>query len=67
MSIVIMLNNYKVLIQINIQSEYGYPCADSQVGQPVANMKVIQKSISFSKRMQSAVQLLQGGQQSWLD
>ena len=66
------INNYKVLIlthiysyfKINIQFRCSYPCADSQVSWPMANMKVIQKSISFSKRMQSAIQLLQGGRQS---
>ena len=70
-----LINNYKVLIlthiysyfKINIQSRCGYPCADSQVGQLVANMKVVQKSISFSKRMWLAIQLLQGGRQSWRD
>ena len=58
-----MLNNYKVLIltyiysysKINIQSKCGYPCADSQVGQPMADTKVVQKLLSFSKRMWSAI------------
>ena len=58
-----LINNYKVLIlthiysyfKINIQFRCSYPYADSQVGQPVANMEVVQKSISFSKRMRSAV------------
>ena len=58
-----LTNNYKVLIlthiysyfKINIQSRCGYPCPDSQVGWLAADMIVIQKSISFSKRMWSAV------------
>ena len=58
-----LTNNYKVLIlthiysyfKRNIQFRCSYPCADSQVGQPMADMKVVQKSISFSKRMQSAI------------
>ena len=58
-----LINNCKVLIlthiysyfKINIQSRCGYPYADCQVNQPVANMKVIQKLISFLKRMQSAI------------
>ena len=29
----------------------GYSCADSQVSQLAANAKVIQKTLSFSKRM----------------
>ena len=45
--------------EINIQSRHNNikhnPCADSQVGLPVANTKVVQKSISFTKRMQSAI------------
>ena len=39
--------------KINIQSKCGNikhnQCADSQVSWPVANTKVVQKSISFSK------------------
>ena len=52
-----------ILIYINIQSRCNYPCADSQVSQPVANTKVIQKLISFSKRMLSAIRFLLGGRQ----
>ena len=63
------INNCKVLIlthiysyfKINIQFRCGYPCADSQVGWPKADTKVVQKSISFSKRMWLAIRLLQGG------
>ena len=40
---------------IKIQSRCGYSCVDSQVGQPVADAKVVQKLLSFSKRMWSAV------------
>ena len=39
-------------------------CADFHVSQPAANTKAIQKLLSFSKRTQSAIQLLQGGQQN---
>ena len=45
--------------EINTQSRHGNikcnPCADSQVSWPAADTKVIQKSLSFSKRMWSAV------------
>ena len=46
---------------IKIQSRCGYSCADSQVSWPAANAKVVKKSLSFSKRMWSAVRFLQGG------
>ena len=62
------INNYKALIltyiysysKINIQFRCSYPCADSQVSWPTADTKVVQKSLSFSKRMWLAVRLLQG-------
>ena len=38
---------------IKTQSRCSYSCADSQVGWQVADAKVIQKSLSFSKRMWS--------------
>ena len=72
-SVVIMLNilliNFDTRIycypETNIQSRCGNikhnSWTDSQVGQPVANTKAIQKSLSFLKRMHSAIQLLQGG------
>ena len=45
--------------EINIQSRCGNikhnPGADSQVSQPAADAKVIQKLLSFSKRMWSAI------------
>ena len=57
--------------EINIQSRRGNikhnSGADSQVGRLMADTEVIQKSLSFLKRMWSAVRLLQGGQQSQLD
>ena len=52
---------------IKTQSRCGYSCADSQVGQPVADTKVIKNSLSFLKRMWSAIRFLQGGQQSQPD
>ena len=45
--------------EINIQSRCSNikhnPGANSQVSQPAANMEVVQKLISFSKRMQLAI------------
>ena len=52
---------------IKTQSRCSYSCADSQVDWPTANAKVIQNSLSFSKRMWLAVQFLQGDQQSQPD
>ena len=51
--------------EINIQSrccniKYNSQ-ADSQVSWPMADTKAVQKLLSFSKRMQSAIQLLLGG------
>ena len=48
-------NYFDTHSEINIQSRCSYPCADSQVSWPTADTKVIQKLISFSKRMQSAI------------
>ena len=52
-------NYFDTCSETNIQSRCDNikhnPCADSQVGQLAANTKVIQKLISFSKRMQLAV------------
>ena len=65
-----LINNYKsfdthtytcLYFKINIQFRCSNPCADSQVDQPVANAKVIQKLLSFLKRMWLAVRFLQGG------
>ena len=40
---------------IKIQSRCGYSCADSQVSRPAADTKVVQNSLSFSKRMWLAI------------
>ena len=40
---------------IKTQSRCTYSCAESQVSWPVADAKVVQNSLSFSKRMWSAV------------
>ena len=57
--------------ETNIQSRCGnikhISWADSQVSQPMANTKAVQKLLSFLKRMWSAIWLLQGGQQSQPD
>ena len=57
--------------EINIQSRCDNIkhnlWADSQVGQPVANIKVIQKLTQNLKRIWSAIWLLQGGWQSQPD
>ena len=66
-SVVIMLNTLLIIIisifnthsEINIQPRCSNikhnPGADSQVGQPMAGAKVIQKSLSFLKRMWSTI------------
>ena len=69
------IDNYNIYFnthsEINIQSRCSNikhnPGADSQVGQLVADTKVVQKLLSFLKRMWLAIWFLQGDWQSQPD